>query len=79
MSTWQPIETAPKDGTKICLTWMEGGNPQEQWIMQWDHGRINALIPGITGFWVTPCGSITWVANGEGAPTHWRPAHAFNN
>jgi hypothetical protein len=31
---WQPIETAPKDGSVIELTWMEDGKPQEIWPMQ---------------------------------------------
>jgi hypothetical protein len=72
--SWQPIETAPKDGRPIRLTWMEGDEPQEIWTMQWAHIQKNGLFPGVVGMWVTPCGGITWNAdNGAGGPTHWQP------
>lgn len=71
---WLPIETAPKDGTVIELTWMEGGKAQEIWPLQWGHIQKNGLFPGTVGMWVTPDGSITWNADDpDGAPTHWRP------
>lgn len=73
MSEWQPIETAPKDGKVIELTWMDGGKPQEIWPMQWGHIQKNGLFPGKTGFWIIPDGSMTWNDDDpDGAPTHWR-------
>jgi hypothetical protein len=73
MNEWQPIDTAPKDGTVIELTWMDGGEPQEIWPMQWSHTQRNGLFPGIVGMWVSPDGSVTWNSTRFG-PTHWRKA-----
>jgi hypothetical protein len=74
MSVWHPIETAPKDGTVIELTWMDGDAPQEIWPMQWGHIQRNGLFPDALGMWVSPDGSVTWngTADDDG-PTHWRP------
>src|SRR5437762_1330141 len=74
MAEWQPIETAPKDGTIIRLTWMDNDHPQEIWPMQWAHIMRNGLFPGKVGMWTTPDGSLTWNdSDPNGAPTHWMP------
>lgn len=74
MSEWQPIETAPKDGTLIILSWLEDGEPQEQWPCQWGHIQRNGFFPGKVGMWTAPDGSYTWGdSHPDGAPTHWRP------
>jgi hypothetical protein len=77
MSEWQPIETAPKDGRVVLLTWMEDGRPQDIWPMQWGHIQRNGFFPNTVGMWVATDGSITWNdSDPDGAPTHWRfPAH----
>jgi hypothetical protein len=73
MSDWQPIDTAPKDGTLLVLCWMDNGVPQETFLMQWGHIQANGLFPGKVGMWVAPDGSFTWNDDGGGGPTHWKP------
>ena len=56
---WQPIETAPKDGTKICVAWYD--DYAKKWRFHVDHWRKFHPIVGGEGF-----GGIT-------QPTHWMP------
>lgn len=73
MHNWQPIDTAPKDGTEVLLTWMEKDKPADILRMVWDQNRENGLFPGVVGMWATREGSYTWCdAHGYG-PTHWAP------
>ena len=72
-SDWRPIETAPRDGSIIDLTWMEDGAPAEIWRMRYDPEMRNGMIPGAQGFWVTPGREMTWHEGDDGGPTHWRP------
>lgn len=75
MSDWQPIDTAPKDGTVIELTALDDGVPFEIWPMLWSATQRNGLFPGRVGMWVMSDGSLTWNADLDGCgPTHWRPA-----
>ena len=71
---WQPIETAPKDGTEILIT---GGGPEYGWdsccwdvdwypsmvVALWDRGlqlwRFACYDAGVYGCWLNP--------------THWMP------
>lgn len=70
---WETMETAPKDGSIVELTWMEDGVPQEIWVMRWDADRCNGMFPGRVGFWTTTDGNLTWNDDDpDGAPTHWR-------
>lgn len=77
MTQWQQIETAPKDGSTIVLTWMDDGKPQEQWPMRWDASMRNGLFPGVVGMWTATDGSFTW--NNPCGPTHWKPLLATLN
>jgi hypothetical protein len=75
MSDWKTMDSAPRDGTIVELTWMDKGRPQEIYPMQWGHIQKNGLFaPGVTGMWVMPNGAATWTEHDpDGAPTHWRP------
>lgn len=73
MSDWNPIETAPRDGTVVAITAFDDGDQLETWYMQWDEELTNEMFaPGTVGMWVTPSGQYTW-REGDGGPTHWRP------
>ncbi len=77
---WQPIETAPRDGTPVTLTWIENGKPQEIYPnMVWNRFAGNSLVQSGKGIWAIHGmdGRIltTWSEeNPDGAPTHWKPA-----
>lgn len=76
---WKPIETAPRDGTIITLTWMDGGEPQEIYPgFQWNPFASNHLVQGHKGIWAIHGKNgellMTWSEdNPDGAPTHWMP------
>jgi hypothetical protein len=61
MSDWQPMETAPKDGTDVLLAaqWDKTGR-WLQGIGRWNNGRYQENAVG----W-----GWTWYAQ----PTHWMP------
>jgi hypothetical protein len=64
---WQPIETAPKDGTRIDVwvpTWLRTGNRMPN--AKWRDGRWS--------FWWEP--TQEWLSieeEYEGGPSHWMP------
>ena len=64
-SAWQPIETAPRDGTRL-LTW-DGEDMQLAWVKrdfsdpEWDK-HLN--------FWVYTDEELTYY---DYQPTHWQP------
>lgn len=60
--TWQPIETAPKDGTKVLLAW--GGRTVASRYLD----NSQAKVMPWEG-WVPPSGD-PWPAN---KPTLWQP------
>lgn len=72
MNAWQTIDSAPRDGTEILLTWMEDDQPQDIARMRWNPHATNFLFPGVVGMWDAM--TFTWTEhNPDGAPTHWMP------
>jgi len=82
MDGWKPIKTAPRDGTKVSLTWMEGGKPQEVFHgFQWNPFASNNLVQDEKGMWAIHGRDgallMTWYEKDpDGAPTHWKPLPA---
>jgi hypothetical protein len=60
---WQPIATAPKDGTEILIGAFERG-VRGWFVVFWDEEA-----EGKTHHWQTPDG----IAYHDGLPTHWMP------
>jgi hypothetical protein len=71
MTEWQPIETAPKDGTEILLftTYLADEYYDETFstvqIGSWDFGHDT-----VEAIWRRPAG---WACVKIGEPTHWMP------
>ena len=71
MSEWQPIETAPRDGTVILLAWSRRNERFNTAVRPgfWDKDRKNfpwvAVIEG--------CSYAAFDAWREDGPTHWHP------
>ena len=65
---WEPIETAPRDGTVLWLV-----EPGETWWMTIPHQCMGMWVENrgysTGGFWSTVPGRIAPVMS----PTHWRP------
>lgn len=67
---WQPIETAPQDGTRVLVAHeMDPSSTKES---KW-------LVPatGIfeDGRWKCSVGFVCWDGMFRWTPTHWRPRH----
>lgn len=72
-NNWQPIETAPRDGTEIIVCWIDGGYENDATYMLWDDEGVNNMFPGVEGMWRTASGSATWTEHAGHGPTHWMP------
>lgn len=67
MSDWRPIETAPRDGTRIQLLGQNGNLDIGEWYefhRDFDRGA-NGFAEGTTGEFSSDFG--------EGPHTHWMP------
>lgn len=63
MSEWQPIETAPRDGTAILVT--DGQTQRVAWTQHpAEHGNVAAWT-----YYITRSGAYVVIMN----PTHWMP------
>lgn len=63
---WQPIETAPKDGTAILITRSTQFESEEGWhVVRWDED-----------WWQVHCGKFDHLLRGAD-PTHWQPLPAL--
>jgi hypothetical protein len=70
---WQPIETAPKDGTDI-LVCFDCASVLVAHIAWWCD-----LTDGDVGWWSYVRGSVTQeMLDGYRAPTHWIPLPEFS-
>ncbi len=68
MSEWQPIETAPKDGTAILLF---GGDPPAMWELPEPRGY--SIAHWSKGRWIEATGELY---SAHESPTHWMPLPA---
>lgn len=67
---WNPIHTAPRDGTLVRL-WAPDAPIVE---MRWNPAGTNLIAQRGPGIWEHPSGELTWSeAHPDGAPTHWLP------
>jgi hypothetical protein len=77
MSEWQPISTAPRDGTNVLLRDDDGNGP---YLMYWDASFINLLVGEEPGLWVAEGKHFTWCDRDPAAsPTHWMQPPAGEN
>lgn len=66
MSEWHPIETAPKDGTRILILDQDWNQNLVVFVARWaPHG----LHPDALGFWYE-AHEERWCAS---QPSHWMP------
>lgn len=63
MSAWQPIETAPKDGSSVLCYAPIYGAPARILVMRWDDGNYTKA----------PCWRTDVHSFVQFEPTHWQP------
>jgi hypothetical protein len=78
MIEWQPIETAPKDGSAVLLSWAIDADGN---VIRWDEDLTTASIFVAVAWWC--CHRCWWRVAAETpyddssglgfAPTHWMP------
>ena len=77
MSDWQPIETAPRDGTPVlCYLHYPDGTPWGHLVMTYDpHVRVGNSPPGSWSDGASTLYNLDDRDNLE-IPTHWMPLPA---
>ena len=80
---WQPIETAPKDGRKLILSYINRNDMPRtvmaRWLTDDEAAETDADGVGLEGGWyecIDNWDDYTEVAIHEGEPTHWMPLPA---
>lgn len=80
---WQPIETAPKDGRKIIVSYVNHNGKTRtvmaRWLTQEAADEIDHEGVGLEAGWfecIDNWSDYTEVAIHEGEPTHWMPIPA---
>jgi hypothetical protein len=67
---FKTIDTAPRDGTEICVT-AEG---EPLYLMSWNQFGTNDLVQAERGIWWGRGGGFTWSEKHGHGPTHWAAA-----
>lgn len=82
-SGWQPIETAPKDGRKVILFYLNRNNLSRTvmatWVTDEQAAETDADDVGLEAGWyecIDNWDDYSQVAIHEGEPTHWMPLPA---
>ena len=80
MAEWQPIETAPKTGRKVMLSYINrSGKPRTvlaRWLTDEEAAEVDEDDAGLEGGWyecIDNLDDYTGFAIHEGEPTHWMP------
>ena len=71
MTTWNKIETAPKDGTKIDL-WVSGQREIECWYDA-ENKNVTPYWEPDESDWLTDRGHVDGTMRITAHPTHWMP------